>query len=130
MPEEDLVLGFLWDCHTFESALVRAGFTRPGLTPGTLRPDWNQFARRMADKFDLKSDPALAPVFWTLMDGPETYRLRGPVSDLARLMERVREIRERLLLRVNFGAGPPVEQILVTAASYLLEVWAFSETEC
>ena len=128
-PDEDSVLAFLSDCHALEGALVRAGFTRPGLTPGTLRPDWNQFARRMADKFDWESDPALTTVVWTLVDQPGTYQPRGPVSVLARLTERVREIRERVLLGVNYGGGPPVEDMLVAAASFLVEEWRFLDLE-
>jgi hypothetical protein len=124
----DLVLTFLADCHALEGALVRAGFTRAGSTPGNARPDWSKFARHIEGKFDPESSPELIGAVCYLLgelESPERrWEQSGPQSDIFWLSELVRKIRNRLLLRINFAGGPCSDITSVLAAMLIVEAWS------
>ena len=98
--DEELVLTFLTNYHSLEQALVRAGFTRAGHTPGNPRPDWGKFARHIERLFDPDSSPELMGAVCYLLGEPEEQELRrerlqasvpgelsSPASDIVWLSE-------------------------------------------
>ena len=134
--DAQMVLDFLAAYHALEQALVRAGFTRSGRRSGNPRPDWGGFARRIEKKFDPGSSPELMEAVCTLLGQPLTVpvifrgarelrrELLTPVSDVLWLAERVREIRDRLLLRINFAGVPWGDDTIVVAAWYVVQAWS------
>jgi hypothetical protein len=126
--DAELVLTFLAAYHALEEALVRAGFTRAGRRPGNPRPDWSAFARHIEEQFDPESSPELMGAFCTLLGAPQEQHFRrelpGLVSDLLFLSELVQEIRDRLLLRINFTAQPWGDDAVVVAALYIIQAWS------
>ena len=136
--DADLVLEFLAHYHALEQALVRAGFTRPGRRPGVTRPDWEQFTRYIAGKFNPDSSPELAGAVYYLLGQPDVRELRrerlqaacpgelsSPVSDIFWLSESIREIRNRLLLWINFAEKSWMDEASVTAALFIVQAWSY-----
>jgi hypothetical protein len=126
--DEELVLTFLALYHSLEQALVRAGYTRAGYTPGNPQPDWGGFARHIAGKFDPDSSPELMGAFCYLLGEPGAQELRmelpSPVSDILWLSELVQEVRNRLLLWMNFAGKPWGNDANVVAALYIIQAWS------
>ena len=127
--DADLVLEFLAHYHALEQALVRAGFTRPGRRPGVTRPDWEQFTRHIEGKFDPESSPELMGAVYYLLGEPEMQKLRTerstPASDIFWLSESIREIRNRLLLWINFAEKSWMDEASVTAALFIVQAWSY-----
>jgi len=126
--DAEMVLDFLAAYHALEQALVRAGFTRAGRRSGNPQPDWGGFVRHIEEKFDPESSPELMGAVCTLLGQPLARELRrelpSPVSDVLWLAERVQEIRDRLLLRINFAGKPWGDDTIVVAAWYVVRAWS------
>lgn len=135
--DEELVLTFLSKYHSLEQALVRAGFTRAGSTPGNARPDWEQFARHIEGKFDPESAPELAGAVGYLLADPEKDKLRwerlqaslpgdrsSPQSDIVWLSELIQGIRNRLLHWLNFGEEAWDDDPGIVAALFIVDAWS------
>lgn len=127
----ELALIFLSHYHALEEALVRAGYTRAGHTTGNPRPDWGRFARHIEGKFVPESSPELMGAVCYLLADPEKEALRrerpgasSPQSDLLWLAELVQEIRDRLLLRINFPDIPLRDDTAVLAAFLIVQNWS------
>jgi len=136
--DEQLVLTFLTNYHSLEQALVQAGFTRAGHTPGNPRPDWGKFARHIERRFDPDSSPELMGAVCYLLGEPEEQELRrerlqasipwelsSPASDILWLSELVQEIRNRLLLRINFADKAWSDDTGALAALFIVEAWSY-----
>jgi len=133
----DLALTFLTDCRMLEGALVRAGFARADRGPGNPQPDWKGFARHIADKFDPHASPELMGAACTLLADPQDpgfFRTRrterslwepsSPERNTAWLAEVVQQIRDQLLLQLNFPPGPAYDDTSLAAALILVDSWA------
>jgi hypothetical protein len=133
----DLVLTFLTDYLMLEGALVQAGFTQAGCRPGNPQPDWKGFARHIAGKFDPDSSPELMGAVCTLLADPEDpgfFRKRRtepslwepsiPERNTAWLGEVVQQIRDQLLLQINFVQIPACDDTSLAAALVLVDAWA------
>jgi hypothetical protein len=135
--DEGLVLDYLADCHSLDGALVRAGFARAGRSPGTARPDWQQFALSIQGKFVpdpeeevgaavayLLTDPARQELRWQRMEdstlGEPSY-LHYDIVWLSVLLE---EIRNRLLHWINFRGEPGCDDTDVAAAVLIVHAWS------
>ena len=134
----ELTLTFLTHFHALEEALVRAGFTQAGRKPGNPWPDWDRFTRHIEGKFDPDASPELMGAVYYLLADPEKDALRrerletsisgeqsSPQSDLLWLAELVQEVRDRLLVCINFPEIPLKDDTAVLAALLIVENWSY-----
>lgn len=134
--DEALALDYLGYYRSLEGALLRAGFARPGRTPGSARPDWQQFALSLRGKFvpDLETEIMAAVDY--LLNNPAMQDLRfermetAPPEessylhyDIVWLSELVQEIGNRLLHWINFRGDPGCDDADVTAALLIVDAW-------
>lgn len=135
--DEELVLTFLTEYHALEQALVRAGFTGVGRTPGNAQPDWVRFARHIERYFDPDSSPQLQGAVAYMLGQTENWERRmdlledtfpwetaSPHSDVVWLTELVQQARNRLAHGLNTPDRMDYNSTYVTAALYVVEAWA------
>jgi len=134
--DEALVLDFLGYYHSLEAALVQAGFTRVGHSPGSARPDWQQFALSIQGKFVpdpkdevgaavnyLLADPARQELRWERMQDSPLEEPSYLQYDIVWLSVLVQEIGNRLLGWINFRGEPGCDDADVTAAMLIVHAW-------
>ena len=140
--DEELALTFLTEYHAFEQALVRAGFTRAGRTPGSKQPDLGRFARHIEKHFHPDNSEMLEGAVAYLLCNPRHQELReerleksfpwetsDPQSDVVWLLELVQQTRNRLTLDINFPVAPGMDTALVMAALFVVEAMAHVDQE-
>jgi hypothetical protein len=140
--DEELALTFLTLYHTFEQALVRAGYTRASRTPGSARADWERFARHIEDQFDPDSSPVLQGAVAYLLFEQKNLDLRNkrlddafpwdvssPHSDIVWISVLIQQTWNQLTHWINFMGTPDSDISQVMAAMFVLEAWAGIDPE-
>jgi hypothetical protein len=136
--DEELALTFLTEYHAFEQALVRAGFTRAGRTPGSARPDWARYARHVETQFNHRQPEALQAAVAFLLYNPDHIELReqlleesfpwetaSPLSDVVWLSELIQQTHNQLTLSINFPQQSlTCDTALVLAVLFIMEALA------
>ena len=136
MGEEE-ALTFLTLYQLLEQALVRAGFTRPGRTPGCARADWTGFARHMEGRSDPELDVVMQAAIAHLLWQPDLLALRNerlenadrwenvdPDNDSDWLAELLQRTHNQLIQAINFPKVPACDPVTLSAALVVLERWA------
>jgi hypothetical protein len=139
---EELVLTFLSDYHAFEKALVRAGYTRAGRTPGSAGPDWSRFARHIQARFDPHASPVLQGAVAYMLWDEDNLELRNeqienapfwenpdPHNDTVWLSELVQQTSRKLIHSYNFPGQPGIDLAMVSAAMFIVEAWSHLDPE-
>jgi hypothetical protein len=136
--DEELILTFLTEFHLFERALIRAGFTKAGRTPGNSQPDWARFARHIESHFHPDSSPDLQGAVSYLLCDPGKLALRrkrlqstypgetySPHSDLVWLSELVQEAGKQLTHGINAPTVPGYDTAYIMSALLVLEAFSY-----
>ncbi len=145
MPEsadEELALTFLTYYHALEQAMMRAGFTRSGRTPGTSQADWHRFARHIEPKFDPDSSPVLQGAVSYLLWEDENLARRNqrleearpwesgsPFSDILWISELLQRTRNKLTYDLNLPGAPACDTAQVMASLMIVEEWGKLEPD-
>jgi hypothetical protein len=140
--DEELVLTFLSYFQTLEHALMRAGYTQAGHTPGSAQPDWYRFARHIHPRFDPDSSEVLQGAVSYMLWDDDNLELRNerienahfwenadPNNDTVWLSELVQQTGRKVIHGLNFPAKPGVDIAMVTAAMFIVEEWLRLEPE-
>ncbi len=141
-PDEETLLYFFSHYHVLEQAIMRAGYTRSGHTPGSAQPDWPRFARHIEPEFRKDSEPVIqGAVAYMLLD-EEHLDLRNerienshfwespdPHNDVVWLAELLQHIWKRLIHWLNFPDAPAVDIAMVSAALFIVDAWAKLDPE-
>jgi hypothetical protein len=135
---EMLVLTFITEYQAFERALVLAGFTTAGRTPGNARPDWARFVRTIERKFHSGASPELLEAAYYLLEHPDYQDARwermenaelsdpySPQRDIIWLSEMVQQIGNKLARGFNLmGQQADYDLQDITAAMLVVEAWS------
>jgi len=136
-PDEETLLYFFSHYHALEQAIMRAGYTRAGPTPGSFHADWPRFARHIEPEFKKDTEPVIQGATAYLLLDEEYLDLRNerienahfwespdPNNDTVWLAELLQQVRRGLIHRLNYPDAPPVDIAMVTAALFIVEAWA------
>ncbi len=135
--DEALALDYLGYYHSLEGALLRAGFTRPGHSPGSVRADWQQFALSIQGKFVPDPEDEVGAAVNYLLTNPAMQDLRfermqeAPLEeptylhyDIVWLSVLVQQIGNKLMGWINFRGEPGCDDADVTAAMLIVHAWS------
>jgi hypothetical protein len=135
--DEGRALAFLTEFRSLEQALIRAGFTRPGLLHGNVQADWVRFVRHIEQRFRL--DPAeelQAAVDYLLCDPDQLRRRRerlqdsypgetcGAESDIVWLSEMIEQTANKLTHGLGFLRKTGLDDPFITAAQFVVTAWS------
>ncbi len=134
--DEEMVIDFLIHYHDLEQALVRAGFVKGGPTPGTLLPNWEQFALHIEEQFDPDSDPvvqgAVAYLNWqpenldrrnARIDEAHTWETYDVGDDMVWLAESIQRVAHHLTDEINHMDRQPLDDTQLSAVLFVLMAW-------
>jgi hypothetical protein len=134
--DKEMVLDFLTRYQDLGQALVQAGFTRAGQTPGILLPNWEQFALHIEEQFDPESDPvlegAVAYLNWNAenlarrnarIDKAEIWETYDVDNDMVWLAETIQRVAHQLTDEISHMDRQPCDDTQVSAALFVLMVW-------
>ena len=140
--DEELAITFLTEYHAIEQALVRAGFARAGRIPGSTQPDWERFVRHIERRFRPDSSEELQAAVSYLLIKPSLVELReqrleysfpwetaSPRSDMIWLSELVQQVRNKLVLGINFPQSSGCDTATTMAALLVMEAWAYTDPQ-
>jgi len=135
--DEELALTFLSYYLALEQALVRAGFTRAGHTPGTAQADWARFARHIEAQFDPGSSPELeGSVAFLLADENNLERRNKRLeksspwenadanNDIVWISELVQQTGKMLAYGLNLPGRSGFDLSLVSAVFFIVQAWS------
>ena len=140
--DEEMVLDFLTRYHKLGQALVRAGFTKAGRIPGSVEPNWEQFALHIEEQFDPDSEPVLQGAVAYLGWNPKNFALRNEriedsdlwetysvENDMVWLAEMIQRVGNQLTHEINYMDQQPCDDAQVTAALFVLMAWETLDPE-
>ena len=140
--DEEMVLDFLTRYHALGHALVQAGFTRASQTPGSVLPNWEQFALHIEEQFDPGSEPILEGAVSYLNWNPKNLALRNArleasdawetysvENDMVWLAEIIQRVANQLSHELNYMDQHPCDSTQVSAALFVVMTWAELDPE-
>jgi hypothetical protein len=140
--DEEMVLDFLTRYHALGHALVQAGFTRASQTPGSVLPNWEQFALHIEEQFDAESEPVLEGAVAYLSWNPKNLALRNArledsdawetysvENDMVWLAEIIQRIAHQVTHELNYMHQRACDDTQITAALFVVMAWAELDPE-
>ena len=133
--DEQIVLMYLSFCHSFEQALVRAGFARVGNVPGVVLADWKKFALHIEGKFDQHETKGLKMAVDHLRQADNNVDLHnkwldrrfahenGLPHEIVWLAELIQHTRLTVIDALNFPKEQGYDTTQIMSAMFVVEKW-------